>query len=481
MKKFILLTFFIFIFGVSQTKAQLDDDEEIDYAFDQMEEKISDTVDKVVEPTINAFGAALGTFVDSFTRMSAMAEACQEEDKKSPLTQKDAEAIVAVISPDHIKDFNINIDNGNAFDFATGNFNIDNTTINIELTKTHCLYITDELYNEVNDIPQRTQEAVSQALPDLEESQNLPQAPSQKSYIIAGDEVSNDKFTSTMLNNMKVLKAEDDEKQSAYALAFIGTLGVRIKTHDGNYNQVMEQFLQYIDVAKLQQIIGQESADEIKKTLNKKIEEKLNNMQNKMSAFNEEYARNQMKYELIKKENETINIDKEKLNKVKDIFSNILKSLGEPNNDEPCDVSDEFNNIWCNLYRSEETHDDKGYHYSTKTLMRLELNFDYRYLFDSRWAFFYAGDPIQKDINGFKVVSAKSDKKGLFYETNLTNALSLGIQCYDEQNCMAEEVLNKINKQELLSAIGESSEQNSDEIIKRINKQIDDAIAAQKN
>lgn len=264
--------------------------------------QVNEVMTEAVQVTTNAFSAALGPFVEGFMRVQAMSEACSDEDKKNaPMTKERAEEIIKIVSPDHVGDFTVNVAAEHMNSFAVGDFNIGNTKMHLELVKSYCLYIMDDMVNTFNEIPYKAAKAVSNAVPEIEQDDeqedNQPENEkndegSSQSYTFGNDEVNINKFIRSSYKGTDVLKAFDENKQSAYAIIFIGTLGIKASIQGKEYKNVMEQFLSYIDTQKLQQLVGDESPDEIKDILNKKAEEKLEELRKKSNKTSDVFEEN---------------------------------------------------------------------------------------------------------------------------------------------------------------------------------------------
>ena len=279
MKKIVIIVLAC-ILGVNVTQAQEFDNIDTNDVVDTGAQ-ISEHLTEAMKPAVDAFGAAVASMADSFAQMASLIEVCRQEDKKSPITDQMANDIITVIAPDHVKDFNIDLEGcQQSMNFAKGNFNIDKTNVNIELAKTHCLYIADNIADIFDEIPAKTSEAIAEVVPQANIENNIPESSNKMSYIVADDEISADKFSKSKIKDMNVLKFVDNEKQSAYAMMFLGTLGIKIKTQNGNYQEIMERFLQYIDVEKLQQIVGKESPQDIRTILEEKVKANKKNLIN---------------------------------------------------------------------------------------------------------------------------------------------------------------------------------------------------------
>ncbi len=254
--------------------------EQINAQFNELGEKIGETI----ETGVKAFGAALGTMVDGFTKMFTMAKVCSEEDKNANnITLPLAEEIIKTIAPQHITSFKIDTMQKTQPDFAIGEFSEENVDFKVELSKSYCLVWLEEMASPMSEMPDKMQKAVKNVIPEPTGEQKSATADNSTdktggSYIIAGDDVDMNKFTKITLNGWEIQTAYDEENQNAYAFGIISTLGIRVKVHGNNAQEILRQFCKKIDAAKLLQIMGGQSVEEIKSMLNQKYQEALQNI-----------------------------------------------------------------------------------------------------------------------------------------------------------------------------------------------------------
>lgn len=245
--------------------------------FNEVAQKLGSTV----ETGVKAFGAALGTMVDSLTKTMTMAKVCSDEDQKAPmLTLTQVEEIIKAIAPDQIQNFKVNTMQKSPIDFAKAEFSKDNTDFVVEIAKSYCLTWMDEMTAPMEEMPDKMQAAVANIVPEQanETNANSAKETSKGSYNICGDSIDIDKFNKLALDNWEVKVAFDEENKSAYAFGIINTLGIKTKTHGDNAQEAIKQFYQAIDVAGLQQVLGGQNTDEIKNMLQQKYQEALKNI-----------------------------------------------------------------------------------------------------------------------------------------------------------------------------------------------------------
>lgn len=284
MKKIIFLVSAFLAASLQAIYAQEITQEQVDEAFDKLNEQINTTVDTVVQPAVEAIGSALGSMVDTFTHIHAIAEVCKDEDQKSgALTKEKAEAVIKCITPDNLSKFAINPDATTGDNFASGNFEINQSNANLELMNSYCLCMVEDMAKAFDDIPQNTAKAVSDAFPEAKDSDGLNKASENESssqlYIIGGDNINADKFRKSNRNGMEIMEAFDEEKNTAYTIGSIGTLSIKAKISGEGYKEVSEKFWHGIDVNCLKSVIGSESIAEIQAKLRKKVKIKLDELQ----------------------------------------------------------------------------------------------------------------------------------------------------------------------------------------------------------
>jgi len=241
--------------------------ETINQATEQLTERMTDTIQPV-----------LGEFINGLSKMAVMFDVCMNEDKAMPtMTQEMAENIVKAAAPYNTTDFVITTDKKTFEDFAKANFNTGESQVTIQLARSHCLIASFDAMSIMDDTVNNIKTKVQDGDTSIEEQNN-----DKAGILIANDNVPLDKFVKTNINNIEIMKAVDREKQVAYVFGFVGTLGIRIKVANGNYEQVAEQILQQINVPELQGIIGTESVSEIKARLNTETEKKIRELNEKI-------------------------------------------------------------------------------------------------------------------------------------------------------------------------------------------------------
>ena len=269
-KLFFLITFYSFIHSLAAF-AQEADEFPSTATLEKSKEQIAQQLENTLEPVIENIGSVLNSFLDTFSSIQVMGEVCHEEDAKSPhLTTNQAEEIVRAIIPDNWEAFSISLQDAQIENFANGKFSIDNTSVEIEMAKSYCLSIIDDMIEIFKQMPLSATNELNKTL----STQNTSEEDNQKqSYNVCGDDIKTSKFNQTNINNMKILRANISEEQKAYAIIYFGTLGIRIKAQGGDYEKTIENIIQKIDTAQLQKIIGQETTAEIRERLRKKSAE----------------------------------------------------------------------------------------------------------------------------------------------------------------------------------------------------------------
>lgn len=247
----------------------------------QVAQQIGTTINQTTEQLTKRMTAtmqALGEFINSFSKVAIMVDVCMNEDKAMPaITQEMAESIVKAAAPYNTTDFVITTGKEAFKDFAVANFNTGESQVTMQLARSHCPIVSFDSISIMDDTVNNIKTQAQDGDLSIED-----RSKNKAGIIIADDNVPLDKFVKANINNIEIMKAVDREKQAAYIFGFVGTLGIRIKVANGNYEQVAEQILQQINVPELQGIIGTESVSEIKARLNTETEKKIRELNEKI-------------------------------------------------------------------------------------------------------------------------------------------------------------------------------------------------------
>ena len=231
-------------------------------------QEFGEKLGEAIETGTKAFGAALGEMIDSFTAIMTRAKICNEADKKEPITLTQAEEIVGAIIPASSQKFKIDTTQDPQMEFAVAEIESNNVTINVEVSKSYCLLMLDEMTSTFKDMPNKMKQAVDKEI-DTDnitpnsDKESTTDNNSQGAYTIAGDEVAIEKFTDNDIKGYNLKLAVDEEKQNSYAFIIINTLGIKAKAHGENAQKEILQFFTNIDIDKIKQVLGEKSVAEI--------------------------------------------------------------------------------------------------------------------------------------------------------------------------------------------------------------------------
>lgn len=288
MKKIIFITAAAMLIGGISSRAQetdnnITDDDNIKnlaQASQQINEglqEIGTQMSTAIETTTKALGAALGEMMDGFAQMMTRAKICGEEDKKDPITLAQAEEIINAVIPMNSQNFKIDTTSDPQLGFASAEFQSNDSTLNVELSKSYCMLWLDEMTSSIKNMPDKIKQAVDKEVATNDASsnddENIADETSESSYIIAGDSIAIEKFANQNINGQDIKLAVDEKKQNAYAFTIIGTLAIKARAHGDDAKDDLLEFFDKIDISKIKHILGDKSTEDIKAELNKKYDE----------------------------------------------------------------------------------------------------------------------------------------------------------------------------------------------------------------